>query len=252
MLRDLVEPLWLPIIGLAAVWAYLHRRRQLTRLITIAGTTIIAVLWLVCTPLVAFILERPLMTESTIIDDWSPQYIFVLSAGYDIGDQPEEDSAGLETIRRVNRAVLLWRDHRSATLVMAGAQPGMDGLREPQQQGLLMQAHAEMRGVPAANIIIDAESLNTNGHAKVARDSALFSPDTALAIVSSDFHLRRARREVSRYFTNIRLFGSDPIITDDSFTDLSLRSLIPRVDAVRESTTYLREYAALILSDVRN
>jgi uncharacterized SAM-binding protein YcdF (DUF218 family) len=225
--------------------------------VKIIGTSALAGLWLACTPLSALLLERPLMVESTLEDGWSPRYIFVLSAGFDIADEPELDASGTETVRRVNRAVVLWRDYPNATLVMTGAQPGMHGLqgqslRSPEQQGQLMQAQAQRLGVPAANIIIDAISLNTKGHAKQARDSALFAPDMALAIVTSDFHLRRARREFNRYFDNIRMIGSDPVITDNSFSDISLASLLPRTDAVAETAMYLREYVALALSDLRS
>jgi len=48
------------------------------------------------------------------------------------------------------------------------------------------------------------------------------------------------------------MVGSDPIITDDSFGDVSLRSFIPQVNALSDSTIYLREYVALALSDLRN
>ena len=255
--KDLVEPLWLPLVILVGVWVYLWRTSRLGRWVKIIGTSALAGLWLACTPLSALLLERPLMVESTLEAGWSPRYIFVLSAGFDIADEPELDASGVETVRRVNRAVVLWRDYPNATLVMTGAQPGMHGLqgqslRSPEQQGQLMQAQAQRLGVPAANIIIDAISLNTKGHAKQARDSALFAPDMALAIVTSDFHLRRARSEFSRYFNNIRMIGSDPVITDNSFSDISLASLLPRTDAVAETTMYLREYVALALSDLRS
>ena len=255
--KDLVEPLWLPLVILVGVWVYLWRTSRLGRWVKIIGTSALAGLWLACTPLSALLLERPLMVESTLEDGWSPRYIFVLSAGFDVADEPELDASGTETVRRVNRAVVLWRDYPNATLVMTGAQPGMHGLqgqslRSPEQQGQLMQAQAQRLGVPAANIIIEAISLNTKGHAKQARDSALFAPDMALAIVTSDFHLRRARSEFSRYFNNIRMIGSDPVITDNSFSDISVAFLIPRVDAVAETTMYLREYVALALSDLRS
>ena len=250
--KDLVEPLWLPLVILVGVWVYLWRTSRLGRWVNIIGTSALAGLWLACTPLSALLLERPLMVESTLEDGWSPRYILVLSAGFEIADEPEMDASGRETVRRVNRGVMLWRDYPNATLVMTGAQPGMEDLREPEQQGLLMQAQAQRLGVPAANIIIEAISLNTKGHAIQARDSALFAPDLALAIVTSDFHLRRARREFSRYFNNIRMIGSDPVITDKSFSDISVAFLIPRVDAVADTTMYLREYVALALSDFRN
>jgi uncharacterized SAM-binding protein YcdF (DUF218 family) len=250
--KDLVEPLWLPLVILVGVWVYLWRTSRLGRWVKIIGTSALAGLWLACTPLSALLLERPLMVESTLEAGWSPRYIFVLSAGFDLADEPELDASGVETVRRVNRAVVLWRDYPNATLVMTGAQPGMQELREPEQQGQLMQAQAQRLGVPAANIIIDAISLNTKGHAKQARDSALFAPDMALAIVTSDFHLRRARSEFSRYFNNIRMIGSDPVITDNAFSDISVALLIPRVDAVANTTMYLREYVALALSGFRS
>jgi uncharacterized SAM-binding protein YcdF (DUF218 family) len=128
----------------------------------------------------------------------------------------------------------------------------MDGIRDPEQQGLLMQVQAERLGVPKEKIIIDSVSLNTNGHAKVARDSGLHEKNDPLAIVTSDFHLRRSRREFGRYFSNIRMVGSDPVRTDDSLSDLSLSSFFPHVDDLRDTATYLREYAGLALSDLRN
>lgn len=198
------------------------------------------------------LLERPLAVESTIEANWTPDYIYVLSGGYEVADFPEEDSSGLETTRRVNRAAQLWREFPTATVVMAGSQPGMDGIRDPEQQGLLMQVQAERLGVPKEKIIIDSVSLNTNGHAKVARDSGLHEKNDPLAIVTSDFHLRRSRREFGRYFSNIRMVGSDPVRTDDSLSDLSLSSFFPRVDDLRDTATYLREYAGLALSDLRN
>ncbi len=250
--KDLVEPLWLPLVILVGVWVYLWRTSRLRQWVNIIGTSALAGLWLACTPLFALLLERPLMVESTLEDGWSPRYIFVLSAGFDIADEPELDASGRETVRRVNRGVMLWRDYPNATLVMTGAQPGMQALREPEQQGQLMQAQAQRLGVPATNIIIEAISLNTKGHAKQARDSALFAPDMALAIVTSDFHLRRAQHEFSRYFDNLRMIGSDPNITDTTWGDIGIASFFPRVDALRDSTVYLREYVALILSDLRN
>ena len=264
--KDLVEPLWLPLVVLVGLWVYLWRTARLVRWVKISGTCAVAGLWLACTPLFALLLERPLVVESAIEDGWSPRYIFVLSAGFDVADLPELDASGTETVRRVNRGVMLWRDHPTATLVMAGAQPGMrglserrrreqglseQGLREPEQQGRLMQAQAQRLGVPGTKIVIDSISMNTKGHAKQARDSALFAPDMALAIVTSDSHLRRARREFGRYFNNIRMIGSDPVITDASFNDISVASLFPRIDAAAETTIYLREYVALALSDFR-
>jgi uncharacterized SAM-binding protein YcdF (DUF218 family) len=176
MIRDLVEPLWLPLIVLTAVWVALFRARALSRRLRIVGAISLGALWFVATPFVALVLETPLAVESTIETDWQPDYIYVLAAGFDIGDSPAEDSSGLETIRRVNRAVMLWRDFPTATLVMAGNQPGSESLRSADQQGNLMREQAERLGVPTESILIDSVSTNTSGHAKVARDADFLTP----------------------------------------------------------------------------
>ena len=252
MIRDLVEPLWLPLVVLAAVWVAVFRARALSQRLRIIGAMALGGLWFVATPFVALVLETPLAVESTIETNWQPDYIYVLAAGFDLGDSPAEDSSGLETIRRVNRAVMLWRDYPTATLVMAGNQPGSESLRPADQQGNLMRKQAERLGVPTESILIDSVSTNTNGHAKVARDAGFLTPTTPLAIVTSDFHLRRARREFSRFFTDIRTVGADPDITDTTWGDIGITSFFPRVEALRNTTVYLREYVALLLSDLRN
>ena len=251
MLRDLVDPLWLPLGVLIGIWVVIWRKGSLRRWMKMVGTAALAWLWIVATPFGALILERPLIAESTIDDGWRPDYIYVLSAGFELADETEGDSLGLETVRRVNRAVLLWRQYPTATMIMAGSEPGKDAFRDPGRLGSLMQEHANRLGIPVARIRIDSVSLNTYGHAAVARDSGLHDPDTPIAIVSSDFHLRRARREFSRFFTNVRMVGSDPEITDSSFGSLSLGSFLPQAAAVADSTRYLREYVALTLSDLR-
>ena len=217
-----------------------------------AGTMALGALWFVSAPVGAVVLEWPLAVPSTIEPAWVPDYIYVLSGGFDIGDVPAHDASGLETIRRVNKASELWKQYPTATLIMAGTQPGMDDIRDPQQQGLLMQEQAERLGVPPAKILIDSVSTNTNGHAKVARDSRLHEPDSPLLIVTSDFHLRRSRREFSRFFDNIRMIGSNPDYSDHPSVDMSIRTLFPSVDALRDTALCLREYVAIVLSDLRN
>ncbi|MGA0206591.1 MAG: YdcF family protein, partial [Ilumatobacteraceae bacterium] len=85
-----------------------------------------------------------------------------------------------------------------------------------------------------------------------ANGASFLRSSTPLLIVTSDFHLRRARREFSRFFTDIRTVGADPDITDTTWGDIGITSFFPRVEALRNTTVYLREYVALLLSDLRN
>ena len=91
VLRELIEPLWLPIFVLVAVWV-MAWRSGLTKWSRIAGTAALAAMWLMSTPLAAFVLERPLATESQVDANWSPDFIYVLAGGYDIGDSEEQDA----------------------------------------------------------------------------------------------------------------------------------------------------------------
>lgn len=252
VLRRLIDPLWPILTMLIGAVATQWRRVAMQRWAKFSMVAAISTLWIISTPFGALVLERPLVVESKLEAGWVPQYIYVLPAGYDLGDVPEHDSSGLETTRRVNRAAELWRRYPMASIVMAGSQPGMESLRDARQQGLLMKAQAERLGVVTEKIIIESQSLNTNGHAKVARDSRLHQPDDALAIVTSDFHLRRSRKEFSRFFGNIRMIGSDPSSNKTSFAGTRLDSFLPTVDALSDSTIYLREYVALLVSDLRD
>jgi len=48
------------------------------------------------------------------------------------------------------------------------------------------------------------------------------------------------------------MVGSDTTMGNDSFADLSVRSLLPDVNSLEDATICLREYVALVLSDLRN
>lgn len=252
VVRDLVDPLWLPTTTLVVVWVVLWRAGTLRRWMKIVGTAALCWSWVIATPFGALVVERPLVVESSISDEWSPDYIYVLSAGFELADRPEGDSPSLETVRRVNRAVALWREYPTATLIMAGAEPGKLALRAPDRMGTLMRDLAHSQGVPAERVRIDSVSLNTNGHAKVAEESGLHGPDAPIAVVTSDFHLRRARHEFRRFFTNVRMVGSDPTVTDPTFGGLGIGAILPQTRSLEESRNYLREYVALLLSDLRN
>ena len=101
-----MEPLWLPILVLVGVWVVLWRTKRLPRWGAFTGAAALFALWLVSMPFGAFVLERPLVSESPPEDGWTPDYIYVLSAGFELGDRPQDDSSGLETTRRVNLSLI--------------------------------------------------------------------------------------------------------------------------------------------------
>jgi hypothetical protein len=95
VLRSLVDPLWLPLLVLIALWVTLWRRTPLQRWMKSAGTISLGTLWFVSTPLGTSIAQGPLDVESQIESGWTPDYIYVLSGGYDLGDEPGFYSSGI-------------------------------------------------------------------------------------------------------------------------------------------------------------
>jgi uncharacterized SAM-binding protein YcdF (DUF218 family) len=63
-----------------------------------------------------------------------------------------------------------------------------------------------------------------------------------IAIVTSDFHLRRARGEFNKYFDNVAAFG-----TDDSASTLSWLDFVPLATHLDENSYRIKEFAAIIL-----
>ena len=67
-----------------------------------------------------------------------------------------------------------------------------------------------------------------------------------MAVVTSGWHTRRARREFCRYFERIDLYPVPPLERI-----ISLSDLMPHADTLAENTRFLREWFAIVWYAIR-
>jgi uncharacterized SAM-binding protein YcdF (DUF218 family) len=173
----------------------------------------------------------------------SPEFIFVLGGGYELGANAAQDFLGTESIRRVNAASALWQMYPKSMVVFSGRQPGTENDREPTRHGKLSSEHAISLGLTESRIIIESASSNTREHPIEALKLAGVKRDSKIAIVTSDFHLRRATGEFKEHFLNVESFG-----TGDVASDLSWLDFVPLATHLDENAYRIKEFAGIIIS----
>lgn len=187
-------PLLLALETCAVLWYWLRFRGRTLAMIVI--TTVVVLVIAVSMPVVA----QPALESLAlppVRGEFTPDYIVVLSGGYEIGASPESDLLSTETMKRVLYGVQYWKEHPTAQIVMTGAGHGENLGRETE----LMAAVAEWRGVPAAAILREPMARNTREHPIRLRAMGIGSTKR-LAVVTSPWHERRAMVEFRRYFVN--------------------------------------------------
>ena len=85
--------------------------------------------------------------------------IVILSGGYFVNTLEELDVLTTETIRRVRKGIMWWKNNPNANLVMCGKE-NIKG-RLASRGSFLMKRQAEMLGVPSNKIFLDTLSTNT-------------------------------------------------------------------------------------------
>jgi uncharacterized SAM-binding protein YcdF (DUF218 family) len=98
-------------------------------------------------------------------------------------------------------------------------------------------------GLAESRIIIESNSLNTRQHPIEALEISGVNQKSKIAIVTSDFHLRRARGEFNKYFDNVAAFG-----TDDSASTLSWLDFVPLATHLDENSYRIKEFAGIVVS----
>ena len=243
-MRSLIDPLWLLIVVLVVAIFAKFNNPKINRAVKLLSRVSIAILVFLSTGVATLIFDKILATETSPKDDWSPEFIFVLGGGYEVGATPPEDFLGTESTRRVNAASILWRKYPDALVVFSGGQPGTENERAATRHGELSSEHAVSLGLAESRIIIESVSLNTRAHPIEALKLSGVSQDTKIAIVTSDFHLRRAFGEFNKHFNNVKSFG-----TGDAASGLSWLNFVPLSTHLDESVYRIKEFAGLIISN---
>ena len=241
-MRSLVDPVWLLLTVLLIATFVKFNASKLNKIFTTLARASLVMLAFFSTGVATFLFDAALKTESSPKSDWSPEFIFVLGGGYELGDNEAQDFLGTESTRRINSASKLWQKYPKAKIVFSGNQPGTENDRSPYRHGELAAEHAISLGLDESRIIIESVSLNTRQHPIEALKLKDVEPESQIAIVTSDFHLRRALGEFKKYFSNVESFG-----TNDSASDLSWLDFVPLATHLDENAYRIKEFAGIII-----
>jgi uncharacterized SAM-binding protein YcdF (DUF218 family) len=242
-MRSLIDPVWFLLLVLTLTIFAKVESTRVNRAIKLIARVSISILFSLSTGVATLIFDQILATETSPNSDWSPELIFVLGGGYEIGANVAQDFLGTESIRRVNAASALWQKYPSSKVVFSGRQPGTEVDREPTRHGELAAEHAISLGLNESRIIIESVSLNTQQHPKEALKLSGVKRDSLIAIVTSDFHLRRATGEFKKHFVNVESFG-----TGDAASGLSWLDFVPLATHLDENAYRIKEFAGIMIS----
>ena len=242
MMRSLIDPLWLLLAVLMVAIFAKFKSVKINRFVKLFTRISIAMLVFLSTGIATLTFDQVLATETSPQANWSPEFILVLGGGYELGANPAQDFLGTESIRRVNASSALWRKYPEAQVVFSGGQPGTENDRAPPRHGELSSELAISLGLVDSRIIIESGSLNTREHPIEALKLSGIGQESRIAIVTSDFHLRRALGEFKKHFRNVEAFG-----TDDAASGLSWLDFVPLATHLDENSYRIKEFVGIII-----
>ena len=242
-MRSLIDPVWFLLLVLTFAIFVTVANTKLSRVIKLLARVSISMLVILSTGVATLTFDQILATETSAGTDWSPEFIFVLGGGYELGANAAQDFLGTESIRRVNAASALWQKYPESIVVFSGKQPDTEDDRKSTRHGELSSEHAMSLGLAKTRIIIESTSSNTREHPIEALKLFEVERDSKIAIVTSDFHLRRATGEFKKHFQDVESFG-----TGDAASGLSWLDFVPLATHLDENAYRIKEFAGIIIS----
>ena len=242
-MRSLIDPVWFLLLVLTLTTFVTVASTKFSRVIKLLARVSISILVFLSTGVATLTFDQFLATETSPKSEWSPEFIFVLGGGYELGANASQDFLGTESIRRVNAASTLWQKYPKSLVVFSGRQPGTETERAATRHGELSSEHAMSLGLTESRIIIESTSSNTKEHPIEALKLSRVKRDSMIAIVTSDFHLRRATGEFKKHFQDVESFG-----TGNAASGLSWLDFIPLATHLDENAYRIKEFAGIIIS----
>ncbi|MFM7494982.1 MAG: YdcF family protein, partial [Acidimicrobiaceae bacterium] len=137
---------------------------KLDRVVKLLSRVTVSILVFLSTGVATLIFDQFLATETSPTSEWSPEFIFVLGGGYELGANAAQDFLGTESIRRVNAASAIWQKYPESIVVFSGKQPGTEDDRKSTRHGALSSGHAMSLGLAKTRILVESTSSTTNAH----------------------------------------------------------------------------------------
>jgi len=242
-MRSLIDPVWFLLLVLTLTTFVTVASTKLGRVVKLLARVSVSILVFLSTGVATLIFDQILANETSPGPDWSPEFIFVLGGDFELGANAAQDFLGTESIRRVNAASAVWQKYPKSMVVFSGKQPGTETERAATRHGELSSEHAISLGLTESRIIIESTSSNTSEHPIEALKLSGVKRDSQIAIVTSDFHLRRASGEFKKHFLNVESFG-----TGDATSGLSWLDFVPLATHLDENAYRIKEFAGITIS----
>lgn len=243
-MKRLVDPLLWSLMAQAVALVVLMPNRNWVRAVRLKAVWTVWLITLVVLLVLSwsatgYVLSRSLVLDGTGVLAQAPQWILVLGGGYDEGRRPKDDSLSEESIRRVITGVALLKQYPQAMLVMSGRADKQSG-RKADHLGQLMADVAKRYGASSQSVMLEARSSVTREHPIEALRLPGMTRDTPIAVVSSPWHLRRAKQEFGRYFSQVAYVPSFA-----SVTPMNGYAFVPSSYALAKNVTYLCEWVGI-------
>ncbi len=243
-MKPLVSPLLLLLLVTAGVlavyrWKLRRNRWKVERFFWWIAVLVFVAVGFLSTPFGTRALETVVASDDFEGEE-PPTHIVVLSGGYVASaGEAENDVLSRETALRVAVGVAWANEHPDASVVMTGGGDRPD--RDPVRMAELMRDYAVARGLEEDRVFLETQARNTRGHPLSLLEKDLVDTEARVGIVTSSWHLRRARREFERHFDSLQWRGARAV----DFLPHRYQWLLPDAEFLNQSTTYLRELLGL-------
>ncbi|WP_457676117.1 YdcF family protein [Thiolapillus sp.] len=176
--------------------------------------------------------------------DAPPADAIVLLGGMIRGVVPGMNLPDLSgSVDRIFHAAALYREGKAPVLLLAGG--NATGYRSEAES---MRRMIQMLGVPDDVLLLENQSRNTRQNARYSADLLNARGVHDILLVTSAYHMRRAKREFERQ--GFRVF---PAATDYQVVNrpVTLLDWMPEAGALQQTTRAIKEYLGLLVQAIR-
>ena len=127
------------------------------------------------------------------------------------GSIDDDGRLGPDSVSRVDKGINVFRKDKASKLIMSGAYSFLAKIRPRVLEAVSMKKYAVAKAIPSKNIIVEQESLDTLSNLFFSKKIIRRYGWKKIAIVTSDYHLKRTRYAASKIFGNsydIAYYGS--------------------------------------------